>query len=108
MRALCADAARGEQSLEAAHKTTWVLWGSNKATDTPANHIYTPVVLKASSLWGCARAQRAPSERPCVQPSVNEHTLSAMADMGIPGERAKLVLSATNNVGIPVRALPGR
>ncbi len=50
-----------------------------------------------------AQAQRTASERRRARRKVNQRFLSAMADMGIPAEKAELALSETGNVGVEVR-----
>ncbi len=52
-----------------------------------------------------AQAQRTASERRRARRKVNQRFLSAMADMGIPAEKAELALSETGNVGVEVRGI---
>ncbi len=52
-----------------------------------------------------AQAQRTASERRRARRKVNQRFLSAMADMGIPAEKAELALSETGNVGVEVRGV---
>ena len=49
--------------------------------------------------------QRTASERRKARRKVNQRFLSAMADMGIPSDKAELALSETGNVGVEARAL---
>ena len=53
--------------------------------------------------YRAAQAQRTASERRRARRKVNQRFLSAMADMGIPGEKAELALSETGNVGVEAR-----
>jgi hypothetical protein len=50
--------------------------------------------------------QRTASERRKAKRKVNQRFLSAMADMGIPSDKAELALSETGNVGVEARAPP--
>lgn len=52
------------------------------------------------------QAQRTASERRRARRNVNQRFLSAMADMGIPSEKAELALCETGNVGVEARPAP--
>ena len=51
-----------------------------------------------------AQVQRTASERQCARRVVNQRFLTAMLEMGIPLDKAELVLSETGNVGVEGQA----
>ena len=57
--------------------------------------------------WTFIGADAAHSERARrrAKRKVNQRFLSAMADMGIPADKAELALSETGNVGVEVRSV---